>query len=93
VGKRAGALKAEKFPGKRLHVRAMVRDSDTIFVGSQSLRALELDGRREVGLISKDAKMVKRLVEVFEADWSKTARGEKEQKQNAEPQLAEARTG
>jgi len=93
VGKRAGALKAEKFPGKRLHVRAMARDGDTIFVGSQSLRALELDGRREVGLISKDAKMVKRLVEVFEADWSKTARGEKEQRQSAEPQLAEARTG
>ena len=93
VGKRAGALKAEKFPGKRLHVRAMVRDGDTVFVGSQSLRALELDGRREVGLISKDAKMVKRLVEVFEADWSKTARGEKEQRQSAEPELAEARTG
>jgi len=94
VGKRAGALKAEKFPGKRLHVRAMVRDGDAAFVGSQSLRALELDGRREVGLISKDAKVVKRLLEVFEADWAKTARGEKEQKQaSAEPELAEARTG
>jgi phosphatidylserine/phosphatidylglycerophosphate/cardiolipin synthase-like enzyme len=94
VGKRAGALKAEKCPGKRLHVRAMVRDGDAVFVGSQSLRALELDGRREVGLISKDAKVVKRLAEVFEEDWSRTARGEKEQKQAAEqPELAEARTG
>jgi len=93
VSKRGGGLKVQKFPGKRLHVRAIVRDGDAVFVGSQSLRALELDGRREVGLISKDAKMVKRLVEVFEADWSKTARGEKEQRQSAEPQLAEARTG
>lgn len=94
VGKRAGPFRAEKFPGKRLHVRAMVRDGDTAFVGSQSLRALELDGRREVGLISKDPKVVKRLLEVFEADWSKTAIGAKEQKQaNAEPELAEARTG
>jgi phosphatidylserine/phosphatidylglycerophosphate/cardiolipin synthase-like enzyme len=93
VGKRAGALKAEKFPGKRLHVRAMIRDGDTAFVGSQSLRALELDGRREVGLFSKDAKVVKRLLEVFEEDWSRTARGAKELKQAAaEPELAEART-
>jgi hypothetical protein len=36
-------------PTHRLHVRAMARDGDAAFVGSQSLRALELDGRREVG--------------------------------------------
>jgi cardiolipin synthase len=93
VGKRGGALKAEKLTVGRLHVRAMVRDGDTVFVGSQSLRALELDGRREIGLIVKDAKAVKRLVEVFEDDWSRTARAEKEQKQNAQLELAEARTG
>ena len=45
----------------RLHVRAMIRDGDTAFVGSQSLRALELDARREVGLIVKDPKVVKTL--------------------------------
>ena len=64
----------------RLHVRAMVRDCDTAFVGSQSLRALELDGRREVGLITRDEKIVKRIVEVFEADWAKTDLGQKELK-------------
>jgi cardiolipin synthase A/B len=62
-------------------VRAMVRDGDTAFVGSQSLRALELDGRREVGLITKDAKAVKRLMEIYEADWAKTQTGAKEAKQ------------
>jgi phosphatidylserine/phosphatidylglycerophosphate/cardiolipin synthase-like enzyme len=94
MGKRAGGLKAEKFPVGRLHVRAMVRDGDTAFVGSQSLRALELDGRREVGLIVKDPKVIKRLTEVFEADWGETSRAEKEQKQAAgEPELAEAGTG
>ena len=73
VSKRGGnGLHAGKLAGKRLHVRAMVRDGDTAIVGSQSLRALELDARREVGLMTKDAKSIKRLIEVFEADWAKT---------------------
>jgi cardiolipin synthase len=81
VGKRAGAIRVQKLPGLRLHVRAMIRDGDTAFVGSQSLRALELDARREVGLICKDPKVVKRLQEVFDEDWAKTELGRKEQKQ------------
>jgi phosphatidylserine/phosphatidylglycerophosphate/cardiolipin synthase-like enzyme len=81
VGKRAGNIRVQKLPGLRLHVRAMIRDGDTAFVGSQSLRALELDARREVGLIFKDPKVVKRLQEVFEDDWAKTELGRKEQKQ------------
>jgi cardiolipin synthase A/B len=81
VGKRAGAVRVQKMPGMRLHVRAMIRDGDTVFVGSQSLRGLELDARREVGLIVKDPKIVKRIQEVFEEDWAKTDLGKKEQKQ------------
>jgi cardiolipin synthase A/B len=81
VGKRAGNIRVQKLPGLRLHVRAMIRDGDTAFVGSQSLRALELDARREVGLIFKDPKVVKGLQEVFEEDWAKTELGRKEQKQ------------
>ena len=77
VSKRGSLLQGQK-PCNRLHVRAMVRDCDTAFVGSQSLRALELDGRREVGLIAKDPKVVKRLMDVFEADWAKTDLGLKE---------------
>jgi phosphatidylserine/phosphatidylglycerophosphate/cardiolipin synthase-like enzyme len=80
VGKRGSDLRVQKMPGIRLHVRAMVRDGDTAFVGSQSLRALELDARREVGLITRDAKVVKRMLEVFEADWVKTDLGKKELK-------------
>jgi phosphatidylserine/phosphatidylglycerophosphate/cardiolipin synthase-like enzyme len=82
IAKRGGALRAQKSPG-RLHVRAMVRDGDTAFVGSQSLRALELDGRREVGLITREAKVVKRILEVFESDWAKTDLGQKELKVGA----------
>jgi phosphatidylserine/phosphatidylglycerophosphate/cardiolipin synthase-like enzyme len=80
VSKRAGDLRVQKLTGGRLHVRAMVRDGEEAFVGSQSLRALELDGRREVGLFSRDAKVVKGMLEVFEADWAKTDLGQKELK-------------
>ena len=65
----------------RLHVRAMVRDGDTAFVGSQSLRALELDMRREVGIIVRDPKVVKGIQDVFEQDWARTDLGQKEIKQ------------
>lgn len=81
AGRRAGNVRVQKLVDRRLHVRAMLRDGDTVFVGSQSLRALELDGRREVGLIARDPKVVKRMQEVFEADWAKTDLGKKEQKQ------------
>jgi cardiolipin synthase A/B len=81
VGKRGDLIRVQKMPGLRLHVRAMIRDCDTAFVGSQSLRGLELDARREVGVIVKDPKVVKRLQESFEDDWAKTELGRKEQKQ------------
>jgi phosphatidylserine/phosphatidylglycerophosphate/cardiolipin synthase-like enzyme len=81
VSKRAKNLRVQKMPNMRLHVRAMIRDGDTVFVGSQSLRALELDARREVGLIARDARVVKRIQETFEEDWAKTELGKKEQKE------------
>jgi len=98
VGKRGNAMRVQKLPGLRLHVRAMVRDGDTAFVGSQSLRALELDGRREVGLIVKEPKTVKRMFDVFESDWARTDLAAKEAKEakreikekKAEAELAEA---
>ena len=80
VGKRGDNLRVQKMPGIRLHVRAMVSDGESAFVGSQSLRALELDARREVGLITKDAKVVKALLDVFESDWVQTDLGKKELK-------------
>ena len=53
----------------RLHARAIVRDGSSIFVGSQSLRRLELDLRREVGVIVRDSKIASRMIDIFEADW------------------------
>ncbi|GAC1700945.1 MAG: hypothetical protein NVS9B4_03310 [Candidatus Acidiferrum sp.] len=56
----------------RLHTRTIIRDGRHAFVGSQSLRAAELDLRRELGMIVRESSVVKRLIEVFEDDWKST---------------------
>jgi len=61
-----------KLAGTRLHTRTIIRDRRRAFVGSQSLRAAELDSRREVGLIVRDTKAVKTLIDTFESDWAGT---------------------
>lgn len=55
--------------GFRLHVRAVIRDGTRAFVGSQSLRTLELDERRELGLLVSNPSVTRQLLQVFEADW------------------------
>ena len=78
VARRAGStIRVQKSP-LRLHVRAAVRDGSEAFAGSQSLRALELDGRREVGILIREPKIVKTIADLFEADWAKTEMGQKE---------------
>jgi cardiolipin synthase len=72
LGSGKAGVTAEKYPGKRLHVRAIVRDGASVFIGSQSLRKLELDHRREVGVIVKNPSMAKELAGVFESDWART---------------------
>jgi cardiolipin synthase A/B len=54
----------------RLHVRAMVRDRKAVFVGSQSLRRPQIDGRREIGVISPHSKVANQLARIFEQDWA-----------------------
>jgi phosphatidylserine/phosphatidylglycerophosphate/cardiolipin synthase-like enzyme len=54
----------------RLHVRAIVRDRKTAFVGSQSLRRPQIDGRREIGLIAPHSKVASAIARVFDKDWS-----------------------
>lgn len=76
-------IHGEPFPGKRMHVRAIVRDGQRAFIGSQSLRRLELENRREVGVIITDPGVVSQIQQCFELDWSKTAAGKKEAKKAA----------
>jgi cardiolipin synthase len=63
-------IREVKLADLRLHVRAIVRDGEEAFLGSQSLRRLELDGRREVGVIITDGRIARRIQSVFEADWT-----------------------
>lgn len=90
LGKRGAGLEHEKFPGKRLHVRAIVRDGRHAFVGSQSLRKLELDGRREVGVVVKFPKVVGGMAKIFEQDWAQTESGKRDGKQAKKEEKAEA---
>ncbi len=75
LGGKKSTLPWERYPGRRLHVRAIIRDGNKAFFGSQSLRRLELDTRREVGVIVTDAPVVKQMQAVFEEDWALTDSG------------------
>lgn len=72
VASRRNALDVRRLPQMRLHTRTIVRDRHQVFLGSQSLRELELDARREVGVIIRDSKVVNAVMRIFEEDWSST---------------------
>jgi phosphatidylserine/phosphatidylglycerophosphate/cardiolipin synthase-like enzyme len=69
LGRPIPGILVRKLDGLRLHTRTMVRDGRTAFVGSQSMREAELDSRREVGLIFREAAVVNRIRRVFLEDW------------------------
>jgi len=67
--RRIPGVPVRKLAPMRLHTRTMVRDGSLVFIGSQSLRAAELDARREVGVILRDPQVAARLVRIFAEDW------------------------
>ena len=69
VGRSGAGLRTEKLSELRVHVRAILRDDSELFIGSQGLRTIELDRRRELGLVVRDRASIKHFREVFEADW------------------------
>jgi cardiolipin synthase A/B len=69
MGKAGDNLAVRRLP-MRLHTRAMVRDGQDIFIGSQSLREEELDERREVGVIVSDSAIAKTMRSTFDFDWN-----------------------
>jgi cardiolipin synthase A/B len=81
IGRMAGQfeLAVKKPTSMRLHTRTIIRDQRQAFVGSQSLRLEELDSRRELGLIVRDPKTIKKLIDTFESDWAANE-GTKERK-------------
>lgn len=72
VASRHGCLDVRKLCRMRLHTRTIIRDRRQVFLGSQSLRELELDARREVGVILREEKVVNSLARIFEEDWEST---------------------
>jgi polyphosphate kinase len=66
---RSKRLSARVFKRMRLHTRVIIRDCKQAFLGSQSMRKLELDERREIGMIVNNRKVVSSMVTVFEDDW------------------------
>jgi phosphatidylserine/phosphatidylglycerophosphate/cardiolipin synthase-like enzyme len=69
----------------RLHTRTIIRDRSQAFLGSQSLRQLELDARREIGVIFRDASILKELRRVFEEDWTASAPENEKAAQDSPP--------
>jgi phosphatidylserine/phosphatidylglycerophosphate/cardiolipin synthase-like enzyme len=78
VTRKTNGLTVRKLNGMRLHARTIVRDQRQLFIGSQSLRELELDARREIGIIFSDRKIIASVMKVFEADWRSAASPRKE---------------
>jgi phosphatidylserine/phosphatidylglycerophosphate/cardiolipin synthase-like enzyme len=72
----------------RLHVRAIIRDGTRAFVGSQSLRKLELEKRREVGLLINNPTVTRKLMQVFEADWEACGKVDKADAKKAQKAVA-----
>jgi cardiolipin synthase len=71
---KSSKLHWHKLASMRLHTRTIIRDGHQVFIGSQSLREIELGARREVGIIFRDAKVVSRLSKIFHEDWEATVR-------------------
>ena len=85
IEKNLDGVRSRTLADLRLHVRAMVRDGSDAFVGSQSLRKLELDGRREIGIIVHDMRIARKIQAVFEDDWRRAAKSAAKAAQTAAP--------
>jgi phosphatidylserine/phosphatidylglycerophosphate/cardiolipin synthase-like enzyme len=89
MDKKPGRVRLRKLPGFKLHVRAIVQDGRRAFVGSQSLRRLELDDRREIGLVVDEPGVVDQIARVFAWDWARA--GQRKRKPAAFPRAVHRR--
>lgn len=62
-------ISLRKLAKLRLHTRSIVRDRKEVFLGSQSMRELELDARREIGIIVEDKEVIDGIAKTFDEDW------------------------
>lgn len=78
-------LNARHIVGLRLHTRTILRDRQQAFMGSQSLRQLELDSRREIGMIFRNRSIINNLVRTFEQDWAASEADDSNRKRRSFP--------
>lgn len=69
LAKKVEGVETRRLDKMRLHVRAIVRDRQAVFVGSQSLRRLQIEGRREIGVIVPRRVIAVEIAKVFDEDW------------------------
>jgi len=71
-------LPARTLQGLRLHTRSIIRDQREMFLGSQSLRRMELDSRREIGIIFRNPSVISSVARTFAEDWANAQDAKKE---------------
>jgi phosphatidylserine/phosphatidylglycerophosphate/cardiolipin synthase-like enzyme len=81
-------IEVAKLHEMRLHTRMILRDGRHAFVGSQSLRTIELDRRREVGIVFEDVTITASIAQTFLNDW-KQAEEAKSKKAQADTPTAQ----
>ena len=83
VSRTGSKLAVRRLSTMRLHARTIVRDGSQAFIGSQSLRDMELGSRREVGIIFREKKIVGTLARIFREDWDAIERAGEQPAQEA----------
>jgi cardiolipin synthase len=53
----------------KLHAKCIVVDTQRFFIGSQNLRKVSLEDRREAGIIIEDEAMARKIERIFDEDW------------------------
>ena len=86
VSRANSRLQVRRLSIMRLHTRTIIRDGGQAFIGSQSLREMELGSRREVGIIFRDKKIVGTLARIFHDDWDAIERAGEQPVQQEAPQ-------
>jgi cardiolipin synthase A/B len=81
-------IEVAKLHNMRLHTRLILRDGSHAFIGSQSLRRVELDRRREVGMIFDDEPIIASILNTFLADWKSAQEGKLEKDQSPSNRVA-----
>jgi phosphatidylserine/phosphatidylglycerophosphate/cardiolipin synthase-like enzyme len=66
---RDASIPARQLRAPSVHVKAIVADGARVFVGSENLSYTSLTRNREVGVMTDQPEVAKRMLDVFDEDW------------------------